>query len=93
MLKETLDAVAAMTQTSAITFRSLGAGAASSLVAALDPGLGLPGEGSPSGKENYGAYLIDCQISDLALPQAASSEEAEKLWNLSEELVNQKFEW
>ena len=82
MPKETRDAIAAMTETSVITFRSLEAGAASSLVAALDPGLGLPGEGSPSGMEKYGAYLIDCQISDLALPQAVSSAEAEKLWKL-----------
>jgi hypothetical protein len=28
---------------------------------------------------NFGAYLIDCQISDTANPRAVSSKKAEKL--------------
>jgi NAD(P)-dependent dehydrogenase (short-subunit alcohol dehydrogenase family) len=73
------------------TYRTLGAGASTSLVAALDPKLGV-GE-TRDGKENYGTYLADCQISDSALPLAVSSSEAEKLWNLSENVVKEKFAW
>ena len=71
--------------------KTLGAGAATSLVAATDPGLGLPEK--KGSMENYGAYFIDCQISDKANPRAVSSDEAEKLWKLSEELVKEKFAW
>ena len=71
--------------------KTLGAGASTSLVAALDPGLGMPV--SKDGKENYGAYLIDCQISDKALPAASSSAEAERLWKLSQDLVKEQFAW
>jgi hypothetical protein len=45
------------------------------------------------GRENYGAFLVDCQVSDAAGPRAVSSDEAERLWKLSEELVGEKFEW
>ena len=71
--------------------KTLGAGASTSLVAAVDPGLGMPV--SKDGKENYGAYLIDCQISDKALPAASSSAEAERLWKLSQDLVKEQFAW
>lgn len=77
------------------SYRALGAGASTSLVAALDPRLSIGktsiGE-SGSGRENYGAFLMDCQISDKAHPLAVSSTEAEKLWKLSEDLVKEKFE-
>ncbi|KAK4154219.1 putative short-chain dehydrogenase [Chaetomidium leptoderma] len=70
-------------------FKTLGAGSSTSLVAALDPKLGV---GEPKdGKENYGAYLANCQITNTAKPRAVSSAEAEKLWELSEELVKEKF--
>ncbi|KAH9215595.1 putative short-chain dehydrogenase [Leptodontidium sp. 2 PMI_412] len=72
-------------------FKSAEVGAATSLVAALDPKLG-PGE-ERNGKENYGAFMTDCQISDGALPSSVSSAEAERLWKLSEELVNEQFAW
>lgn len=74
-----------------ISYKSLGAGASTSLVAALDPGLGV-GE-TKDGKENYGVFLDSCQISDKAQPLAVSSNEAEKLWKLSEGLVKEKFAW
>lgn len=61
------------------------------MVAALDPKLG-PGE-ERNGKENYGAFMTDCQISDGALPSSVSSAEAERLWKLSEKLVNEQFAW
>ncbi len=61
------------------------------MVAALDPKLGV-GE-TRDGKENHGAYFVDCQISDAATPGAVSSDEAEKLWKLSEKLVKEEFTW
>lgn len=71
--------------------KTAGAGAATSLVATLDPKLGV-GE-TRNGKENYGAYLVDYQVSDMATDSAVSSDEAEKLWELSERLVKEKFTW
>ncbi|KAI1659590.1 putative short-chain dehydrogenase [Daldinia decipiens] len=72
-------------------FKTLGAGSATSLVAALDPKLSLPE--TKGDKENHGVYLIDCQISDRANSYSTSSEGAERLWNLSEDLVKEKFTW
>lgn len=71
--------------------KTLKAGSATGLVAALDPKLGA--FEAKNGKANWGSYLIDCQISDKATPLAESSEEAEKLWTVSEELVKEKFSW
>jgi NAD(P)-dependent dehydrogenase (short-subunit alcohol dehydrogenase family) len=88
---ETMAAVKAMAEQGVFTYKSQGAGAATSLVAALDPKLGV-GE-IRDGKENYGAFLTDCQISDGASALAVSSDEAEKLWKLSEELVKEQFVW
>ena len=73
-----------------IHIKALGAGASTSLVAATDPKLGLPT--STPGAENYGAYLADCQINDQANPRARSSTNAARLWQLSEELVQKKFD-
>ncbi|KFY65193.1 hypothetical protein V496_02734 [Pseudogymnoascus sp. VKM F-4515 (FW-2607)] len=89
--QEAFDAIGGMFTSGAFKFRSLGAGASTSLVAALDPKL-KPGE-TRDGNENYGSYLIDCQISDKAHPLAVSSSEAEKLWKLSEKLVDEEFTW
>ncbi|KAI8963524.1 putative short-chain dehydrogenase [Daldinia sp. FL1419] len=74
-----------------IYFKTLGGGSATSLVAALDPKLGLPE--TKGDKENYGVYLIDCQVSDRANSYSTSSEGAERLWKLSEDLVKEKFTW
>lgn len=76
------------------TVKTLGGGASTSLVAALDPGL-AEGEvgGAREGKENYGGYLVDCQISEQAKTLAVASESAERLWEMSEGLVGQKFAW
>ncbi|KAI1772533.1 putative short-chain dehydrogenase [Hypoxylon cercidicola] len=90
-LPKTLAAVERLHEEGMFPFRSLGAGAATTLVAALDPKLGLPE--TRDGRENHGAYLSDCQISDAARPKAVSSAEAEKLWERSEELVKEKFSW
>ncbi|KAI9657462.1 MAG: hypothetical protein M1821_003144 [Bathelium mastoideum] len=88
---ESREAIKAMAENKVFTYKTLGAGSATSLVAALDPKLGV-GE-TRNGKENYGVFLMDCQISDKATPLAVSSEEAEKLWKLSEHLVKEKFTW
>ena len=88
---ETLDAIQEMFKTGTVQLKTLGAGSSTSLVAATDPKLSLPE--TKEGRENYGAFMIDCQISDKALPAASSNAEAEKLWKLSEELVKEKFAW
>ncbi|KAI0447210.1 putative short-chain dehydrogenase [Xylaria telfairii] len=88
---ENMAAIGAMFDSGLFKYRTQGAGAATSLVAALDPKLG-PG-GTKDGKENYGAYLDACQISNRALPGAVSNAGGERLWKLSEGLVKEKFEW
>jgi NAD(P)-dependent dehydrogenase (short-subunit alcohol dehydrogenase family) len=91
MKQETLDALQILRDRGVYSYKTAGAGAATSVVAALDPKLGV-GE-TKDGKENYGAFLMDCQITDKAKPSSVSSDEAEKLWKLSEELVGEKFAW
>ncbi|KAI5461789.1 hypothetical protein BGZ63DRAFT_355724 [Mariannaea sp. PMI_226] len=88
---ERLASVQALHDKGVFFYRTLGAGASTSLVAAVDPKIGLPETNEKS--ENHGAYLADCQISDAAHPRAVSSNEAERLWKLSEELVKQEFDW
>ncbi|KAH7309651.1 putative short-chain dehydrogenase [Stachybotrys elegans] len=91
MSADTLAAINGMKSSGAFHFKTQGAGASTNLVAALDPQ--LSGYEQKENAENYGAYLADCQICEAARPEAISSEQAEKLWKLSEELVHQKFEW
>jgi NAD(P)-dependent dehydrogenase (short-subunit alcohol dehydrogenase family) len=90
---ETRTAINEMFKQGTFAYQTLGAGASTTLVAAVDPQLGLPETRSEDGHENYGAYLIDCQISDRANARAVSSDGAERLWTLSEELVEKKFAW
>ncbi|RYP64385.1 hypothetical protein DL771_008779 [Monosporascus sp. 5C6A] len=90
---ENTDAIKKMFDQGVYTYKSLGAGSSTSLVAALDPKLSQDVGETRNGSENYGAYLVDCQVSDKANPLAVSSNEAEKLWKLSEELVKQNFSW
>ncbi|KAI1328174.1 NAD(P)-binding protein [Xylariaceae sp. FL0255] len=89
--QENMTAILAMLEKLKMHKKTLGAGASTSLVAALDPAMG-PGE-MKDGKENFGAWLMDCQVSNEANPLGVSSSEAEKLWPLSEKLVGEKFEW
>jgi len=88
---ETLAAIQQMLRDGMFDIKTLGAGSATTLVAGTDPALGMPETRPKDGHENYGVYLIDCQISDKANARAVSGNEAEKLWKLSEELVKQKF--
>lgn len=92
MAPETMEAVQEVYTGKFFPIKSLGAGSSTSLVAALDPELGVRVGETVNGVENYGAFLMDCQISEDAHPLAVSSEEAEKLWKLSEGLVTQEFE-
>ncbi|KAH9866270.1 hypothetical protein J1614_008836 [Plenodomus biglobosus] len=59
-------------------------GASTVLVAALDPAL--------NGANSSSVLLHDCQTADAA-PHATDSELAERLWTLSEKLVQQDFKW
>ena len=90
---ETLQAISQMAGKGFFSYKTLGAGAATSVVAALDPKLGDGLGETRNGTENFGSFLADCQIVDQANPLAVSSEEAEKLWTLSERLVGQNFAW
>ncbi|KAF2876647.1 hypothetical protein BDV95DRAFT_482811 [Massariosphaeria phaeospora] len=74
-----------------ITYKTLGAGSSTTLVAALDPKLG-EGVGETRNESQYGAFLLDCQITEVPA-RAGSSKEAERLWELSEELVKETFRW
>ena len=91
MGQDVLDAIQVMKEKGFYSFKTAGAGAATTVVAALDPKLGVGETGN--GTENYGTFLVDCQISDSAKPSSTSSKEAERLWALSEELVKEKFSW
>ncbi|CAO2652087.1 Nn.00g003700.m01.CDS01 [Neocucurbitaria sp. VM-36] len=73
------DGEAAIRNTSPF-WKNLDQGAATVLVAALDPKL----------DESKGLLLHDCQLFDAA-PHATDSKVAERLWTLSEDLVQQKF--
>ncbi|OTB01296.1 hypothetical protein M426DRAFT_323569 [Hypoxylon sp. CI-4A] len=62
--------------------KSLTQGTSSLLAAALDPEI----------EDRSGSYVKDCQIEDT-YPYALDPENAKKLWELSEKLVGQKFEY
>ncbi|EPS39453.1 hypothetical protein H072_6767 [Dactylellina haptotyla CBS 200.50] len=66
-------------------FKSLDQGSSTSLVAALDPKLNEWNQG-------LSHYLADCQF-ETANPWAVNEEYAKKLWDLSEEIVGEKFEY
>ncbi|VUC25497.1 unnamed protein product [Clonostachys rosea] len=87
---QTLAAIKKLSDNNIYMYRSLEAGSSTSLVAALDPKLRVE---TKDGNENLGAFLVDCQVSTTATTLATSSEEAEKLWKLSEKLVKQEFSW
>ncbi|RFU25919.1 hypothetical protein B7463_g10415, partial [Scytalidium lignicola] len=62
-------------------YKTASQGAASFLVAALDPA--LQGHG--------GAYIDDCQIADVVVDHAKSERIADRLWNIAEEMTGAKF--
>jgi len=91
--EETLKQINVMAQRGFMSYKTLGAGASTSLVAALDPKLAEGVGESKDGRENWGAYMEDCQPSGKANPLAVSSSEAERLWDFSEKSVGQSFSW
>jgi NAD(P)-dependent dehydrogenase (short-subunit alcohol dehydrogenase family) len=91
--QETLDAVARLGAGGFYEPKTLGAGASTSLTAALDPKLAVGVGETHQGSENYGVFLADCQVCDKATPLAVSSSEAEKLWEFSEKVTGQEFSW
>jgi NAD(P)-dependent dehydrogenase (short-subunit alcohol dehydrogenase family) len=71
-----------------VEWKTLEQGASTTLVAALDPKLGKPTA------EGYGQFLSDCQIAaNGAAPYALDDAEADKLWEISEGLVDKNFSW
>jgi NAD(P)-dependent dehydrogenase (short-subunit alcohol dehydrogenase family) len=68
-------------------WRTLEQGPSTILVAALDPKLSRPND------EGYGQFLSDCQITTKLPPYVFDKKEAYKLWNLTEDLVKDKFSW
>ncbi len=84
-------ALQARTSSRAQMFKSVEAGAATSVWAAVSPD--LEGRG--------GLYLEDCQVADCTsneagtgyAPHALDPQMADKLWGLSEELVDEQFGW
>ncbi len=69
-------------------WKSLDEGAATTMVAAFDPG--LSDAGKVEGSKGKGLYLSDCQFVE-ASKFARDEALAERLWRLSEEIVAEKF--
>ena len=74
---------------SGIHIKTLGAGAATTVLAAVDRNLDLPA--TKGDKENMGVFLADCQINDKANDASTKGENADRLWAVSEDLVGRKF--
>jgi NAD(P)-dependent dehydrogenase (short-subunit alcohol dehydrogenase family) len=68
-------------------FKTLSQGASTQCVAALDPAL------VDVGSHAKRIYLTDCQITDEVPAWSVDEKVAERLWEVSEELVGQKFDW
>lgn len=90
---ETLEALAGMRSDKIFSYKSFGAGSSTAMVAALDPKLAIGVGETHNESENWGSFMADCQIAGNAKPQAVSSEEAKRLWSVSEKLVGQSFSW
>lgn len=87
--EETKQAIAQMEAAGAFTFKPLRAGCSTTMVAALDPKLGLPD--NKGELENVGVFLSDCQVHDKTTKGAVSSEAAERLWKVGEGMVKESF--
>lgn len=89
-----LDSIDEMKAEGTIVYKTLGAGASTSLVAALDDKVTVElNGGGPQNRQNYGCFMADCQVNDKATDLATSTAEAERLWSVSEDLVKAKFSW
>lgn len=65
-----------------LSFKTIDQGASTYIVAAFDPKL----------EHAAGVYLADCQQVPVAKPWATNPQQAEKLWELSEQLVGQQLQ-
>jgi NAD(P)-dependent dehydrogenase (short-subunit alcohol dehydrogenase family) len=91
---EVTESINQMEASGKISFRTQGAGSSTSLTAATDPKLTLPlTKADDNGRENTGVFLMDCQIFDGTTHASTSGANAEKLWEISEGLVNEQFTW
>lgn len=90
---DTLDKIAELNQNGYFKYKTLGAGSSTGLVAALDPKLAENVGETVNDTENWGAFLMDCQICGGVKKEAVSSVDAERLWKMSEEIVGEKFAW
>lgn len=90
--QERVDRVKAFEAQGFITAKTPGAGAATSLVAAVDPKLGAKGGVAAGEGEGWVTFLEDCQVAERPVPEFGGSEPAKRLWKLSEELVGEKFD-
>ncbi len=98
---ETWAAIKAMADAGTIKYKTLGGGASTTLVAALDPQLRRVGEksGKPAADqkdqpcEKLRRLSVRLPDKRQRTPLAVSSDEAQKLWRLSEELVKEMFSW
>ena len=91
--QETIEAATKLCEAGLYATKSVGAGASTGLVAALDPKLAVGVGETHEGSENYGTYLAECQISEKARSLAVSSSEAEKLWKFSEKVTGEDLQW
>lgn len=80
------DMVSRLEKDFGMTFKSLQGGASTTLVAATDPKLGLPDT------NGLGSFLSDCQIAETPA-YAVGKEESQKLWEVTEGWVGEKFTW
>lgn len=80
----TIEAMIDKYRAAGMRFKTLEQGAATTLVAALDPDL------RPASKDGKGVFMDNCQIGDTA-SWATDPAVAERLWTVSEELVGEKF--
>ncbi|KAF8194324.1 hypothetical protein K438DRAFT_1968939 [Mycena galopus ATCC 62051] len=67
-----------------IPFKTIAQGAATTVAAAFDPRL----------NETPGAYLVDCKVAnELVAPPSSDPDNAERLWNLTEQIIGEPFEF
>ncbi|KAJ7258747.1 hypothetical protein B0H12DRAFT_1232193 [Mycena haematopus] len=63
-------------------FKTLGQGAATTVVAAFDPRL----------NDTPGAYLVDCVVAnEVVAPHAANAVNSDRLWTVTEQIIGEKF--
>ena len=84
-----------------MTWKTLGQGVSTTIVAAFDPSIAGESDGilhlfhgvaDQMKSDQSGAWLADCQIQDTPEEWTTDPEGPAKLWSLSEKLAGQKFD-